>query len=150
MERLPNFENITNEDGKVYGRHVTVTSVNPFNCRFVAKYSDGRVIEGRNLFDTGWDEIPQGIDALTYVLSTGHVINIPKYKAYLPLVEVSDGMDGSRIFHAININCLEDNHVAIWRIILKEVSNSPYKIGDIVLSREPLPKQMSKSWKFTS
>jgi hypothetical protein len=150
MERLPNFKDITNEDGKVYGRHVTVTSVNPFNCRFVAKYPDGRILEGRNLFDTGWDEIPNGISALTYILSTGHVINIPKYKAYLPLVEVSDGMDGSRIFHAMNIKCLEDGCVAVWRIILKEVSNSPYKIGDIILSREPLPKQMSKSWKFTS
>jgi hypothetical protein len=141
---------MTNEDGKVYGRHVTVKSVNPFNCRFIVKYPDGKVIYGKDLFNTGWDQLPQGISALTYVLSTGDVINIPKYKAYLPLIEVSDGIDGSRIFHAINVKCLEDTCVAVWRIMLKEIPNSKYKIGDIVLSREPLPTQMSKSWKFTS
>jgi hypothetical protein len=138
------------EDLNIYGRYTTVTSVDPHNCFFIARYPDGSIRKGNNLFDTGWDDIPQGLTELSYVLSTGHVITFPRYKAYLPLIECSVGLDGSRVFHALNVKCLEDNSVAVWRVLLKQDTISNMKIGDIILSREPLPERMSSSWKFTS
>ncbi len=149
-KKLPNFKHMTNQDGKVYGTYNQVTSVNPYNCYFLAKYPDGRMVKGNNLFETGWDDIPQGLSEFSYVLSTGQVINLPKFKAYMPLIECSLGVDGSRIFHSINVKCLEDNSVVVWKIILKQDKISKYKIGDIILGREKLPKTMSKSWKYTS
>lgn len=148
--KLPNFKHMTNEEGKIYGGHNKVKSVNPYNCHFLAKYPNGKVIQGKNLFETGWDNIPNGLSELTYVLSTGHIIRIPKFKAYLPLIECSVGVDGSRIFHSIMIKCLEENSVQVWKILLKQDNHSKYSIGDVILSREPLPKSMSKSWKYTN
>lgn len=148
--RLPNFKHMNNEDGKIYGIYNTVTSVNPYNCHFIVKYPDGKIIKGKNLFETGWDDIPHGFDELSYVLSTGHVIKFPKYRAFLPLIECSDGIEGSRIFHSINVHCLADNSVEIYKIMLKQDQLNRFKIGDVVISREPLPKEMIKSWKYTS
>jgi len=149
-KQLPNFKHMNQQDGKVYGQHNKVTSVNPYNCYFLAKYPDGRIIKGNNLFDTGWDNIPNGLSELSYVLSTGQVIKVPKFKAYLPLIECSLGVDGSRIFHSITVKCLEENTVVIWKIILKQDNISKLKIGDVILGRETLTKTMSKSWKHTS
>jgi len=150
-KKLPNFKHMTGKDGKVYGTYDTVTSVNPYNCHFVVRYPDGKIIKGNNLFDTGWDDIPDGFVELSYVLSTGVVIPIPKFKAYLPLVECSLGVDGSRIFHSINVKCLEPNSVQVWKIILKQDNlNTRFKIGDVILGREPLPNHLNKSWKYTS
>ena len=149
--QLPNFNHMTEQDGKVYGIYDTVTSVNPYNCYFMVKYPDGKVIKGNNLFETGWDNIPDGFTELSYVLSTGKVIVLPKFKAYLPLIECSLGVDGSRIFHSINVKCLEPNSVQVWKIILKQDNlNTRFKIGDIILGREPLPKYLNNSWKYTS
>ena len=148
--RLPNFTELNKEDGSVYGTYDKVTSVNPYNCYFIVKYPDGTIKKGNNLFTTGWDDIPNGFIEFSYVLSTGHIIILPKFMAYMPLIEVSNGLDGSRIFHAINVKCLEQNCITIWRIILKQGSASQFKIGDIILSRENLPKYMSSSWKYTS
>jgi hypothetical protein len=150
-KQIPNFKHTTAQDGKVYGAHNTVTSINPYNCYFMAWYPDGHIIRGNNLFNTGWDDIPNGLTALAYTLSTGKVIHIPKFKAYLPLIECSLGIDGSRIFHSINVKCLEPHCVQTWKIILKQdVLNSKFKIGDVIVGREPLPKDMSSSWKYTS
>jgi hypothetical protein len=149
--QLPNFNHMTAQDGKVYGTYDTVTSVNPYNCYFMVKYPDGKVIKGNNLFNTGWDNIPNGFTELSYVLSTGKIIPIPKFKAYLPLIECSVGVEGSRIFHSINVKCLEPNSVQVWKIILKQDNlNTRFKIGDVILGREPLPKYLNKSWKYTS
>jgi hypothetical protein len=137
------------QDLKAYGRYTTVTSVDPNDCYFVAKYPDGRLIKGNNLYETGWDNIPNGLNELKYFLSTGHIISIPKFKAYMPLIEVSVGMDGSRMFHSINVNCLAANEVLIYKIILKQTPDSKLKIGDVVISKEALPKELSKSWKYT-
>ena len=149
-KKLPNFKKLDREDGKVYGRYNTVTSVNPYRCHFIATYPDGRIIKGKNLFTTGWDEIPNGLVKLSYVLSTGSIIEIPKFKAYMPLIERSMGMDGSNIFHSISVKCLAEKEVLIYRIILKEDNISKLKIGDVVIGREPLPVRFSKSWKYTS
>lgn len=149
-KQLPNFNNINNQDGNVYGKYTKVTSVNPYNCYFIAKYPNGKIIKGNNLFETGWDDIPQGLSELSYVLSTGQVIKIPKFKAYLPLIECSLGVDGSRVFHSIIVKCLEENCIQTWKIILKQDQHSKFKIGNVVLGREHLPKAMNKSWKYTN
>ena len=149
-KKLPNFKGLNKEDGKIYGRHNTVTSVNPYGCRFVATYPDGSEINGQNLFITGWDQLPQGLKALRYKLSTGHIIEIPKYKAYLPLIETSFGMEGSRIFHSINVKCLGAKEVIIYKIILRQDNISKFKIGDIIIGKESLPKEKNSLWKYTS
>lgn len=148
--KLPNFKELNKEDGKIYGKYTTVTSINPYRCYFVATYPNGSAIKGKNLFTTGWDQIPDGLLKLEYVLSTGHVIEIPKFKAYMPLVECSLGMDGSRVFHSIFVKCLAEKEVLIYRIILKQDKTSKLKIGDIVIGKERIPEKFSKSWKYTS
>lgn len=147
---LPNFSNMDAVDGTIYGSHNKVKSVNPNKCRFVATYPDGSIIKGIDLFTTGWDQIPQGLNSLRYELSTGHIIDMPKFKAYLPMIEVSIGMDGSRIFHFINVNCLAQKEVVIYKIVLRQDNISKWKIGDVIMSKQPFPKEMSPSWKYTS
>lgn len=147
---LPNFDDLTNVDGTILGRHNKVNSINPYRCRFVVTYPDGSEVNGVNLFNTGWDNIPNGLLKLRYELSTGHIIHIPRYKAYLPLIEVSYGMDGSRIFHFINVNCLADSHVVIYKIVLRQDNISPYKIGDVILSKQKIPSEVHSSWKYSS
>ena len=149
-KKLPNFKILNKEDGKIYGRHNTVTSVNPYQCGFVATYPNGIEVRGKNLFETGWDQISQGLSKLRYELSTSHIIKIPKYKAYLPLIEISFGMDGSRVFHYINVNCLADKEIIIYKIVLRQDNISKFKIGDIIMSKKVLPKEQSSSWKYTS
>lgn len=150
--RIPNFKHLTAEEGKVYGGHNTVTSVNPYKCYFIATYPDGSIVKGNNLFNTGWDDIPQGLSKLSYVLSTGHLIEIPRYSAYKPLIECSLGMDGSRIFHSIRVQCLDSTSVVIDKIMLQQDQITKYKIGDRIWSREPIPAGIKedKSWKYTS
>lgn len=147
---LPNFKELNKEDGMIYGRHNTVTNINPYKCRFVATYPNGTEISGQDFFNTGWDDIPQGLSKLRYELSTGHVIEIPKYIAYMPMIEVSFGLDGSRIFHSINVQCLAEKEVIVYKIILKQDLIEKFKIGDVIMSKQPKPDVMSKSWKYTS
>lgn len=148
---LSNFSHMNKGDGKIYGSSNVVTSVNPYNTYFIAYYNNGTKIKGTGLIKTGWDEIPQGLCKLEYFLSTGHVIEIPLYKAYKPLIECSVGIDESRVFHCINVQCLAENSIVIDKIILKEDWYSKYKIGDRILSRiNKLPSKFDKSWKFTS
>lgn len=147
---LPNFKHLTNNDGKIYGIHNTVTSINPYKCHFVATYPNGIEVNGINLFTTGWDQIPQGLLKLRYELSTGHIIEIPKYKAYLPTIEVSIGMEGSKIFHFINVDCLAEKEIIVYKIVLKQGQISKFSIGDVILSKKRLPLVMVKSWKYTS
>jgi hypothetical protein len=150
-KNIPNFSHMTGQDAKVYGPHNKLNVINPYNCYFMVKYPDGTVVRGNNLFETGWDNIPNGFTQLSYVLSTGKIIPIPKFKAYLPLIECSLGIDGSKVFHSIQVKCLEPHCIQTWKIILKEDSvDTRFKIGDVFVGREPLPKSMSKSWKYTS
>ena len=149
-KELPNFNRLDATDGTIFGRHNKVNSVNPHKCRFVATYPNGSEIKGIDLFTTGWDQIPNGLSELRYELSTGHIIKIPKYKAYLPMIEVSYGMDGSRIFHFINVHCLADKEVIVYKIVLRQDQIVPQKIGDVIMSRQPLPTTKHTSWKYTS
>lgn len=149
-KNLPNFDRLDGTDGTIFGSHNKVESINPHKSRFVATYPDGKELKGIDLFTTGWDQLPQGLSELRYELSTGHVVKIPKYRAYKPLIEVSLGMDGSRIFHSINVNCLADQEVITYKIILRQDNIKPYKIGDVIMSKSSLPKDLKTSWKYTS
>jgi hypothetical protein len=66
------------------------------------------------------------------------------------MIEVSFGMDGSRIFHYINVNCLADKEVIIYKIVLRQDNIAPQKIGDVIMSRQPVPEKMQRAWKFTN
>jgi hypothetical protein len=147
---LPNFKELNKTDGVIYGAHNKVISVNPYFTFFKAGYPDGKIIEGKNLFRTGWDDIPNGLNKLSYVLSTGHVIEIPKYKAYKPMIEVSFAIDGSRVFHFVNVNCLAEREILIYRIVLRQDNIKPQKIGDIIMGKKQIPSELDSSWKFTS
>ncbi len=147
-KKLPNIKHMDAVEGKAYGRHTVVKMVNPYKCHFIAHYGGGKAVKGNNLFDTGWDVLPDGITLLQYKLSTGQLITIPKFKSYLSLIEVSDGLDGSRIFHRINVKGLGDSgRVITYSIILKEDRISKYKMGDIVVTKD---KRFIKSpyWKL--
>ena len=135
--------------GSLFAKYNTVRMVNPYKCHFIAAYPDGKKVNGHNLYDTGWKELKDGISSLHYKLSTGHIINIPKFKAYMHLVEVSESLDGSRLFHAINIKGLADDKVINYKIILKQDNVSKYKIGDIIISEDKKPTQ-SPHWKASA
>lgn len=149
-KRLPNFNELNSVDGKVCGKFNTVKSVNPYKTHFVAHYLNGKIIKGNNLFNTGWDVLPDGISLLQYKLSTGQIINIPKFKAYLSLIEVSDSVQGGRIFHSINVKGMGfDNKVINYKIVLKQDNISKYKIGDILITEDTRFVQ-SSYWKLAS
>lgn len=126
-------------------------SVNPNQCYFIVTYPDGKIIKGKNLFDTGWEQIPDGLSRLEFVLSTGEVIEIPKVKAYLLEIKSSlDEVDGHRTFNSASIKCLNEEKVLIYRIILREDNISKLKIGDIIVGEEEIPKELGKLWKFVN
>jgi len=136
-------------DGTVYGKYNKVNMVNPYKCHFIVSYPDGSIQKGNNLFDTGWNEVKQGVSSLKYRLSTGHIIDIPKMKGYLPTIEVSESVEGFKLFHAINVNCIAHEEIITYRIILKEDKLSKYKIGDIIVSRSKKGIESSQ-WKMSA
>ena len=144
--QFQNIKHLNKEDGKIYGISNTLTMVNPYRCYFIAHYYNN-VIRGNDLLNTGWDVIPDGITKLQYRLSTGHLITVPKFRAYLHLVECSESLNGSRVFHSVNIKGMGDKTVTNFKIILKQDFLSKFKIGDILISEEKNFIQ-SEFWKF--
>lgn len=121
----------------VKGKYNTIEMVDPEKCFFIAHYEDGNTIKGNNLLDTGWAGLKDGIIGLQYYISTGLLINIPRFKEYLHLVEVSQSLEtGNKIFHSVNIKGKQDNHVINYKIILKQDKKSKNKIGDILVTKE--------------
>lgn len=135
-------------DGVIYGRHNKVKMVNPYKSHFIVHYSNGTIFEGNNLFDTGWYKVKQGVSLLQYKLSTGHLITIPKAQGYLPTIEVSESMEGFKLFHAIHVNCIGFDKMIKYKIILKEDNISKYKIGDIIISKSNKGIE-SPQWKMS-
>jgi hypothetical protein len=134
--KLKSVRNLDAVDGTIYGKHNTAQMVNPYKSKFVVYYSNGDVKEGNNLYDTGWDNVHDGIKLLQYRLSTGHLINIPKFRGYFPTIEVSESVEGFKLFHAIHVKCLADDKILKYKIILKQDQISKYKIGDVIVSEE--------------
>ena len=147
--KLPNFKNMDSVDADIYGSHNHVKSINPYKCYFVISYPDGKIFKGNNLFETFWDRVQNGFCDFKYILSTGHIIEIPKYRAIKPMIEVSVGLDNSRIFHFVNVACLGDLEVITYKIVLRQDNIVPQKIGDIIISRSKLPESFDAGWKFT-
>lgn len=148
-KRIKSLRHLDAQDGTVYGKYNKLNMVNPYKSFFIAHYSDGTVIRGTDLFNTGWSNIKDGIVLLQFQLSTGHLISIPKFSGYLPLIEVSESVEGFRLFHAINVNCLADNKLMIYKIVLKEDKLQKYKIGDIIVTTTDTPVQ-STHWKMAA
>ena len=139
------------EDGKIFGKSNTLTMVNPYTTFFVAHYPGGRVVKGNNLFETGWDSLPDGIAKLEYQLSTGHKIRIPHFRAYLHLVEVSESIDGGRVFHSVNIKGLTDRDTVVnVKIILTKHRFSKFNIGDVVITQDKQKPYLTPSWKLAA
>ena len=133
-KRIKPIVNLDAVDGEIYGRSNKVNMVNPYKSHFIVYYTNGEIYKGNNLFETGWDKVKHGIVKLQYLLSTGHLITIPKSRSYLAMIEVSESMEGFKLFHSINVHCLAWEKMLIYKIILKEDNYSKYKIGDIVIS----------------
>jgi hypothetical protein len=146
---LSKIKGMDANSGSLYAKYNTVRMVNPYKCHFIAAYPGGKKVKGKNLYDTGWKELGDGISSLHYKLSTGQIINIPKFQAYMHLVEVSESMDGSRLFHSVNIKGLADNKTINYKIILKQDNISKHKIGDIIISEDNKPTQ-SPHWKASA
>lgn len=132
--RVKPLRNLDALDGTIYGKHNKLNMVNPYKTNFIVYYDDGSVTVGNNLFDTGWKDVKDGIKLLQFKLSTGHVINIPRFHSYLPTIEVSESVEGFKLFHAIHVHCVGDNKILKYKIILKEDNLSKYKIGDVIIS----------------
>jgi len=148
-KRISSLKDLDAEDGVVYGARNKVHMINPFKSYLEVSYDDGSVFRGKDLFTTGWDKVKDGIRKLSYKLSTGHIIVLPKFKAYFPTIEVSESLEGFRLFHAIHIKCLADDKVLKYSIILKEDKISKYKIGDVIVKEETgIPD--SPYWRMTA
>lgn len=135
-----------------HGKYNKVTEVAPKTTFFVAKYIDG-IVRGTGLDVTGWSSLKNGIIKLSYQLSTGKIINIPRYKAYLHLVEASMSIDkngglDNKNYHYVYIKGLADNCVYVHRISLRTSPVSNEEIGDVNLYTEPIPTEMTNDWKW--
>ena len=135
-------------DGTIYGRHNKAKMVNPYKSYFIVHYDDGTILKGNNLYDTGWYAVRHGIKTLQYKLSTGHLITIPKFQGYLPTIEVSESVEGFKLFHAIHVNCMAQDKIIKYKIVLKEDCISKYNIGDIIVSTSN-KKIESSQWKMS-
>lgn len=136
------------------GIYNKIIEVDPMLTFFVAQYGD-KVIKGTGLDTTGWDQLPNGILRLKYVLSTGRVINIPRYKAYMHLVEASMSIDkngglNNKNYHCVYIKGLAYNCVYVHRIALRNDPNLRQRIGNIKIDIEKVPDVLSDSWKMSA
>jgi hypothetical protein len=142
------------EDITKYGIYNKIIEVDPKFTFFVAQYVD-KAIKGTGLDTTGWDALPNGILKLRYILSTRQVITIPRYKAYLHLVEASMSIDkngglNNKNYHYVYIKGLADNCVYVHKISLRSNPVTGEKIGDINLYKEEVPAEMVSSWKISN
>lgn len=148
-KKVKPIKNLDATDGEIFGKYNKVNMVNPYKSFFIVHYNDGTIQKGNNLFDTGWSTVRKaGIKLLQYKLSTGHLVTIPKFRAYLPTIEVSESIEGFKLFHAIHVNCESYDYMRTYKIILKEDKINKYNIGDIIIS-EPKNKIKSSQWKIS-
>lgn len=131
----------------IEGKYNTIEMVDPLGCNFIAFYPGGKIIHGNNLIDTGWTELEDGIEKLSYKLSNGLLIELPKFEAYMHLVEVSQAVDtGDVVYHSLNIKGELKGEVINYNIALKQDKISERKIGSIKITKDDR-KLESKYWK---
>jgi hypothetical protein len=131
-----------------------IIEVDPDETYFIAYYSD-KVIKGTGLNITGWDQLTNGIVKLQYKLSTGRIINIPRYKSYQILIEASMSIDktgglNNKNYHYVYIKGLADNCIYVHRIALRNDPNLEQQIGNIKVYTEEIPTEMTSSWKMSN
>jgi hypothetical protein len=136
------------------GIYNKIVEVDPKETYFIAYYN-GKILKGTGLDITGWDQLPHGIVKLQYRLSTGYIINILRYKAYLHLVEASmsidkDGGLNNKNYHYTYIKGLADKCIYVHRIALRNDPNLGQKIGNIKVYTEKIPIEMTSSWKMSN
>lgn len=136
-----------------YGRYNKIVEVDPKTTYFIAKYIDG-TMKGTGLAVTGWDSLKHGIIKLSYHLSTGKIINIPRYKAYFSMIEASMSIDkngglNNKNYHYVYIKGLADTCIYVHKISLRTNPVSNEKIGDIKLYTENIPNEMINAWKWS-
>lgn len=148
-KRISAIKDMDRESGTIYGASNKVDMVNPYKSRLEVTYYSGEVFKGKNLFITGWVDVKDGIKELKYRLSTGHLIIIPKFKAYFPTIEVSESIDGFKLFHAIHVKCLAHDKVVKYSIILKQDKLSKYNIGDVIVSQDSGSLIDSPYWRMS-
>jgi len=124
-----------------------ILEINPNNCYFVVTYSDGKILKGNALSDKAWQQIPNGLLDLKYVLSNDRVIEIPKHKAYLSSIDI-DGTGKKTVYYSIDVKCLDEKDIIVYRINLRQLTTAGLKIGDVIMKREDIPEEMDKSWRF--
>jgi len=135
-----------------HGRFNKIVEVDPKTTFFIAKYID-KTVKGTGLDTTGWDVLKHGIVRLSYHLSTGKIISIPRYRAYLNLIEASMSIDkngglNNKNYHCVFIKGLASKCVYVHRISLRTNPISNEKIGDIKLYTESIPSEITTSWKW--
>jgi hypothetical protein len=135
------------------GRYNKIIEIDPKTTFFITEYIDKRV-RGTGLDITGWNLLSHGIVRLSYHLSTGKIISIPRYRAYLHLVEVSlsiskGGGLSHKNYHQVYIKGLADNCVYVHKISLRTNPIFNEKIGDVKLYTEPIPVEMVNDWKWS-
>lgn len=124
-----------------------VLEVNPNNCYFVATYPDGKILKGNALSDKAWQQVPNGLLELKYILSNDKVIEIPKHKAYSPTVDFNRNK-GKTVYYFIEIRCLDDKEIITYKINLRQVSPTGLRIGDVIMRREDILEEMDNSWRL--
>ena len=134
------------------GRYKTIYEINPAATYFLATYQD-RVIKGGGLDNTGWDRLEDGIVSLKYILSTGVIIELPKYQKYLHLVEASMSIDNNtdqlygKNYHYVYIKGYTGSEVLTHCICLR--SSEKHGVGkvDVFLDDVDEVDKYGDSWK---
>ena len=119
---------------------------------FIVIY-EGDVVYGSGLDITGWDSVPDGIMGMKYVLSTGKILDIPRYKKYLHLVEASTSINTSsgnlygKNYHYVYIKGFTGESVITHKISLR--SHTKDGIGRVHVFKESLGEldKYSNAWR---
>ena len=124
-----------------------ILEINPNRCFFIVTYPDGKILKGNALSNEAWQYIPNGLSSLKYILSDEKVIEIPRHRAYLPIIDVYKKRKKA-IYYSINVKSLAEKEIITYRINLRQVSPFGLKIGDIIISHETIPKEIDSAWRF--
>ena len=124
----------------------------PNRTFFIAYHNGGKTV-GSGLDNTGWDSIDKAITYIEYVLSTGKVITLPRYKKYLHLVEASMSVDRDKNtlygknYHNVFIKGYTGDKIITHRIPLRAFDRSA--VGQTVITVEDVSElyKYGNSWK---
>jgi hypothetical protein len=133
------------------GKYGSILEADSSETYFVAYY-DKHYIEGGGLDISSWSELDDGIVKLKYIVSNGKIIDIPRYKAYLHLIEASMSVDKntsalySKNYHYVYIKGFTGDKVITHRISLR--GKKPEEIGSVVVYEDDVSEinNYKSSW----